>query len=69
MSRKLIQYGGALFTADCPVCGEDLEAPKSLSVNKFMSQSGSGEKPSTQGTCKRCGRQDMAFVRFTKAVA
>lgn len=69
MSRKMIQYGGALFTADCPVCGASLKTPKSLSVNKFMSQTRLGEKPSTSGTCKRHGKQDMVFVRFTKAVA
>lgn len=69
MSREMIQYGGALFTADCPVCGEDIKTPRSLSVNTFISQINQGEKPSTQGTCKRHGKQDMVFVRFTKAVA
>lgn len=62
--RKLVQYGGAVFTANCPKCGEDLETPKDMSVNEFTRQMNDKENPKMLGECVHCLSQEMEFVGF-----
>ncbi len=57
---ELVQYGGGVFSANCPKCHGALRTPKEISVNAFMR----GE-PSV-GACKDCGKVEMRFLAFEK---
>ena len=60
----MLQYGGALFEGNCPKCGNILTAPRSLSVNHFMSAVNHKETPVVLGKCRKHGNIEVPFVEF-----
>lgn len=57
---ELIQYGGGIFSANCPKCHEALSTPADMSVNAFM------RNEPLMGTCKTHGKSEMRFLAFEK---
>lgn len=57
---KLIQYGGGIFSANCPTCHNVLRSPAQMSVNAFMR-----DEPLI-GTCRNHGKVEMRFLAFEK---
>lgn len=55
------QYGGALFSANCPKCGKGVKTPTSLSVNQFMSQCVQNKPHTIKAQCK-CGEIKLPFI-------
>ena len=67
MEIKTVQYGSAIFSCVCPVCGERvLRAPKDLDVNKYMMQFFKKKPATIPSRCKNCGKVNLPLVGFEK---
>lgn len=65
-----IQYGGAIFKAECPRCHQIVRLVKTASVNSLMRHKDLGRKNRVTRTklaqCKEHGRTGLVFVGFEK---
>lgn len=59
---KLAQYGGGVFSANCPKCFRPLRIPANLDVNAFMRDIAT----SIYGKCSKHGKVVMRFLAFDK---
>lgn len=65
---KLTQYGGAIFSAECPVttCHRRVRMPPEMSVNKFCNPRAAHP---VIGRCSKHGSVKMPFVCYESELA